>query len=284
LRSLSKVYSNAASHGLAVITDNTTAARELSNDTPVESSATMLYPTRYHSIIPQLVRRGLLQSKNCTQLVCSPDAVAVVVTHAHHDNQTGPLFMVTLELAVVHVRTVHDNVLASRRALASIIRTRGSTKYLEDLTGSISTWNGFLPLFDLVLFGCTASISQFRELIPSASDRAQLLHSIRVTGADKTVYVVSSIDRGVAFVVQVADSGDTNEAQTPRTTAFDSGSSTGDASGFISCVMYKKYTRFTMPWTPMRSDKWRAAWPEAVDDAYAKNEAWRFRLGMACCS
>jgi hypothetical protein len=145
----------------------------------------MLYPTRYHYSIPQLVRRGLLQSKNCPQLVCSPDAVAVVVTHAHQDNQTGPLFMVTLDLAVVHVRTVHDNVLASRSASASNIRTRGPTKYLRDLTGSISTWNGFPPLFDLVVFGCTASISQFRELIPSASDRAQLLHSIRVTGATR---------------------------------------------------------------------------------------------------
>jgi hypothetical protein len=87
--------------------------------------------------------------------------------------------------------------------------------------------------------------------------------------------------------VQVAESADTNQAQTPRTTAFESGSSTGDSSGFISYVMYKKYARFAMPSTPMRSDKWQATWPEAVDDAefgYAKNEAWRFRFGMACCS
>jgi hypothetical protein len=184
--------------------------------------------------------------------------------------------MVTLELAVVHVRTVHDDVLASRRALASSIRTRGSTKYLRDLTGSISARNGFPPLFNLVLIGSTASNAQFRELIPSASDRAQLLHSMRVTGADKAVYVVSSIDRGIVFVVQVADSGDTNQAQTPHTTAFDLGWSMGDASGFFSYVMYNKYARFAMPWSPTRSDNWRAAWPEAVDDAefgYAKNEA-----------
>jgi hypothetical protein len=150
----------------------------------------MLYPTRYHYSIPLLVRRGLLQSKNCPQLVCSTDAVVVFVAHAHQDNQRGPLFMVTLELAVVHVRTVHDDVLASRRALASSIRTRGTTKYLRNLTGSISTRNGFPPLFDLVLFDCTASNAHFRELIPSASDRAQLLPSMRVTGADQAVYVV----------------------------------------------------------------------------------------------
>jgi hypothetical protein len=172
LRSLSKVYSNAASQGQAVSTDITKAACALSNNTPVESSATMWYLTRYHDSIPLLVRRGLLQSKNCPQLVCSTDAVAVFVAHAHQDNQTGPLFIVTLELAVVHVRTVHDDVLASRRALASSVRTRGSTKYLRNLTESISTQNGFPPLSDLVLFGCTASNAHFRELIQSASDRA----------------------------------------------------------------------------------------------------------------
>jgi hypothetical protein len=52
---------------------------------------------------------------------------------------------------------------------------------------SISTRNGFPPLFDLVLFGCTGSNAQFHEHIPPSSDRAQLLHSIRVTGADKDV-------------------------------------------------------------------------------------------------
>jgi hypothetical protein len=44
LRSLSKEYSNAASHGLAVSTDIPKEACELSNDTPLESSATMLSP------------------------------------------------------------------------------------------------------------------------------------------------------------------------------------------------------------------------------------------------
>jgi hypothetical protein len=195
------VYSNAASDVLAVSTDIPEAACELSNDTPLASSATILYPTKYYYSIQLLVRRGLLQSKICPQLVCSPDAAAVVATYAHQDNQTGPLFMVTLELAVVHVRTVHDDVLASRRAVASSIRTRGSTKNLRDLTGSISTQNGFPPLFDLFLFGHAASNAQFRELIPSASDRAQLLLSMRVTGPDKAVYVVSSIDRGIVFVV-----------------------------------------------------------------------------------
>jgi hypothetical protein len=76
--------------------------------------------------------------------------------------------------------------------------------------------------------------------------------------------------------VQVADSGDTNQAQTKHATTFDSGSSMGDSSGCISYVMYKNYARFAIPWTPTRSDNWRAAWPEAVDDAefgYAKNEA-----------
>jgi hypothetical protein len=64
----------------------------------------MLYPARYYYSIPLLMRRGLLQSKNYPQLVWSPDAVAVVVTHAHQGNQKGPLFMVTLELVVVLVR------------------------------------------------------------------------------------------------------------------------------------------------------------------------------------
>jgi hypothetical protein len=69
LRSLFKVYSNAASHCLAVSTDIPKAACELYHDTPLESSATMLYPTRYPYSIPLLVRRGLLQSKNFPQLV-----------------------------------------------------------------------------------------------------------------------------------------------------------------------------------------------------------------------
>jgi hypothetical protein len=198
--------------------------------------------------------------------------------------------MVTLELAVVHVRTFHDDVLASRRALASSIRTRGSTKYLRDLTGSISTRDGFHPLFDLVLFGSTASNAQFRELIPTASDRAQLLHSMRVTGADKAVYVVSSRDRGVVFVVQIADSGDINQEQTPLTTAFDSGSlrETRLAFSRTSCTRsthgLRCRGRRRDATTGMRRGQRRWMTQSLATLRMTLGFPWRFRFGTACRS
>jgi hypothetical protein len=77
-------------------------------------------------------------------------------------------------------------------------------KYLRDLTGSISTPSGFRSHFHLVLFGCTTSNAQFRELIASASDRAQLLRAMRVTGLDRAMYAASSIARVIVVVGRLA--------------------------------------------------------------------------------